>query len=567
MCKTLLKNFIFRCILLFAIFPLAVCENVESFNPEPETQPFPTGTIVTYTAVQTGGNNESGNRHSTTGIDFEFSHDIDSLNLEYVDVYTMNDSATAELGKQLTGDGKFWHIDISGVTKDGAISLMIDKNFIEDTVKTIDIYRGPAIFTAEQQGGSPYRTASTDIKFTFDIPVPELTADNITITPSAKNPGSAEKGTITAEPDSDNRIWTLSLESVSTQGFADISFNSPYVENGTKTVVVCNEKLDFFPEFSQQTITNSTGLTSLLDIVYSAEKSLFVAVGASGKIIKSSDGMSWSAASNLGGNSKELRSVAYGGGKFVAVGGNSSNANSVIMYSADGDVWIRAAIDSSWKVGSVPSKGFSNVIYAKGLFVVSSGSTGADTPLLWSDDGETWHKGELSDGSKFTTSTINANNILPVVFDGYRFLAISRNWKFAESYDGKIWQPIPEYDIGLSGTALLEAAAYTGGRYFVALSTNKTIFHSTDALSWNTVQLPTSGYTNIVFHNNKYFIGTTTGIYCCNDTELEFGQWGQFPDNKLGSLTKCAAFAEGAGKFIVVGTGGAGIAYLTMPQP
>jgi hypothetical protein len=549
------------------VFPFTTCDNTEGFKAEPETQAFPTGTTVTYTAVQTGGNNETGSRSSTTGIDFEFNHDIDSLNLEYIDVYTINGTATAELGKQLTGSGKFWHIDISGVTKDGNISLMIDKDFIEDIVKTIDVYRGPAIFTAEQQGGYPYRTMSTGIKFTFDLPVPELSADNIIIASSAKNPGVIVKGNVTAEPDSDNSIWTVSLESVSAQGFVDISFASPYVENGAKTVVVCNEKLDFFPEFSQMGITNSTGLTSLLDIVYSPEKNLFVAVGAAGKIIKSSDGMSWSIAGNLGQNSNELRSVAYGNGKFVAVGGKGINANSVIMYSPDGDIWTRASIDSSWKVGSSLGKGFTNVIYEKGVFVVSAALTGIDaSPLLWSYDGETWYKGELSEGGIFSSSIIYPDNIYPIVFDGYKFLVTGKNWKFMESYDGKIWQPIPEADIGMSGTAEIEAAAYTGDYYFVAMSTEKTIYYSTDIFSWNTAQLPTTGYTDIIFHNNRYFIGTARGLYCCDAAELEFGQWGEFPDAKLGGLTKCAAFATGAGKFIVVGTGGAGIAYLTTAQ-
>jgi hypothetical protein len=560
--KILLKNFIFLCFVLFVVFSLVVCENIESLKPELESQPFPTGTAVTYTATQTGGNNEIGNRHSTTGIDFEFSHDIDGLNLEYVDIYTMNGTATAEIGRLLTGSGKFWHIDISGVTKDGEISLMIDKDFIEDTVKTIDVYRGPAIFAAEQHGGSPYKTGSTDIKFTFDLPVPELAADQITIAPSAKNPGGVEKDSISAEPDSDNRIWTLSLKSVSAQGFVDISFNSPYVEDGAKTVVVCNEKLDFFPEFSQTGITNSTGVTSLLDIVYSAEKSLFVAVGASGKIIKSSDGMSWSNASNLGGNSLELRSVAYGNGKFVAVGGKGHTTNSVIMYSADGDVWTKATIDSSWKVGGIQSKGFFKVIYEKGLFVVSSGFLGGFVPLLWSYDGEVWYKGERSDGIDITISTFAAGKTLPIIFDGYRFLVVSNNWKFAESYDGKIWQPIPEADIGLSGNVTIEAAAYISGHYFVATSKG-TIYRSVDSLLWDIDQLPTSGYTNMTFNDNKYFIGTTTGLYCCDVAGLEFGQWGQFPGSKLGGLTKCAAFAEGAGKFIVVGAGGVGIAYIT----
>lgn len=566
MCKMFFKKFCIWHFVLFTVFHFAACDTTESFKPEPESQPFPTGTTVTYTAVQTGGNNESGSRCSTTGIDFEFSHDIDSLNLEYIDIYTVNGTATAELGEQLTGDGRYWHIDISGVAKDGDIKLMIDKDYIEDTVKTITVYRGPAIFTAEQQGGFPYRTESTGIKFTFDLPVPELSIANITIAPSPKNPGGAVKESISAETDSDNRIWTLSLDSVSAQGFVDIFFNSPYVENGAKTIVVCKEKLDFFQSLVKTGIVNSTGLTSLLDIAYSVEKNLFVAVGSSGKIIKSSDGMSWSLASNLAGNSKELRSIAYGNGKFVAVGGSSKDANSVIIYSSDGDVWTRAVIDSSWKVGGITSKGFSKVIYAKNLFVVTAGFLGGQTPLLWSDDGVVWHKGELSDGSNFTSSTFMTGKILPIVFDGYRFLAMSKNWKFAESYDGKIWQPIPEIDIGLSGTAEIEAAAYTGGYYFVAISTNNTIYKSTDLLSWDTAQLPTSGYTNIIFHSNKYFIGTDTGLYCCDAAELEFGQWGQFPYDKLGNLTKCAAFAEGAGKFIVVGAGGVGIAYLATAQ-
>ena len=60
--------------------------------------------------------------------------------------------------------------------------------------------------------------------------------------------------------------------------------------------------------------------------------STFVGVGSSGKILTSSDGISWD--NRTTGTSNELNEVAYGNNTHVVVGGGRT-----LVYSTDGISW------------------------------------------------------------------------------------------------------------------------------------------------------------------------------------------------------------------------------------
>ena len=90
-------------------------------------------------------------------------------------------------------------------------------------------------------------------------------------------------------------------------------------------------------------------LNTTKSIKYVAVK--YVAVGAGGTILTSSDGISWT--SRTSGTSQPLTGISYGGSTFVAVG-----ASGTILTSSDGTSWTSRT--------SGTSQALSGVSYGKG---------------------------------------------------------------------------------------------------------------------------------------------------------------------------------------------------------
>ena len=87
----------------------------------------------------------------------------------------------------------------------------------------------------------------------------------------------------------------------------------------------------------------------------------FVSVGASGSISTAPDGVNWTAQS--GGTTLDLYGLAFGGGRFVAVGAASGEVQgSIILSSEDGVEWARHScnVDQSLR----------NIAYGNNSFVI-----------------------------------------------------------------------------------------------------------------------------------------------------------------------------------------------------
>ena len=76
---------------------------------------------------------------------------------------------------------------------------------------------------------------------------------------------------------------------------------------------------------------------------------LFYAVGNSGTIIKSSDGISWSSINS--GTTGHLRGIHYGNGIFVAIGSSGT-----IITSSDATSWTSSTSGTSEYLRGVTSK-------------------------------------------------------------------------------------------------------------------------------------------------------------------------------------------------------------------
>jgi hypothetical protein len=222
----------------------------------------------------------------------------------------------------------------------------------------------------------------------------------------------------------------------------------------------------------------------------------FVAVGLRGAILTSPDGLNWTP--QWSGVDQHLRSVTYGNGRFMAVGGSSSSGQfnaRAISTSLDGVHWtvVRLSDESPlWQVAfgenrfvavgnygevvssrdgrewisySAPRKDrLSGVVYGNGRFVI----VGGGGQILISTNGIGW-----------STNTLGIQGLFPTItFDGQQFLIAGDGDKVWISNDGISWTP--------HNTGLLEppfAVTYAGGQY-VAVGGHGFVATSGNGLDW-----------------------------------------------------------------------------------
>ena len=168
----------------------------------------------------------------------------------------------------------------------------------------------------------------------------------------------------------------------------------------------------------------------------------FVAVGDNGIIAHSVDGATWTEASATASEDR-LLGVAWGGGRFVAL-----VADGTIVHSADGASWQAASQDAS-------GQRFDAVTYGGGRFL----AVGREGTIAHSADGDRWQVANVSVASDF---------LFGVAWNGTRFVAVGfhdgQN-QILYSDDGTTWTEV-------SATATTVVNLYGvawGGTRFVAV--------------------------------------------------------------------------------------------------
>ncbi len=267
---------------------------------------------------------------------------------------------------------------------------------------------------------------------------------------------------------------------------------------------------------SLYTETNPKGLKT---------KGMFVAVGESGVIYYSKDGINWTQASasyNLNGVSygKEtyvavghdglgdgyveyssdtkiwqsiytgtdvLRDVAYGNGKFVAL----SDVN-LFYYSFDG---------ISWQTASSSSDDLTKIIYENGKFVAVGGSIGSPE-IYFSADGISWQTPtNMPSGTPPIEDVAYGNNKYVVVNGlGIYYSEDADNWSA---------------DIGIGST--LRAVAY-GYDKFVAVGNSGVVNYSSDGVNWYSTSAGSNNLQSVCYGNGKFVaVGNSGAIYYSSD--------------------------------------------------
>lgn len=156
---------------------------------------------------------------------------------------------------------------------------------------------------------------------------------------------------------------------------------------------------------------------------------VIVAVGESGSILRSTDGTSWTPVTS--GTSNTLDGVAWGGGRFVAVGYAGGNGNVTVLSSIDGQTWT----DQSFGAGIASWQDLRSIAWTNDRFL----SSGWYSKLRNSTDG----------GVSFQTSRTASEDMPGLAFgNGVYFAAgIDRDNADADinliSSDGTNWSALP----------------------------------------------------------------------------------------------------------------------------
>ena len=232
---------------------------------------------------------------------------------------------------------------------------------------------------------------------------------------------------------------------------------------------------------------------------------LWVAVGLGGLIANSTDGNVWTAAvtnvdGTKGGLSTYVYGVAYGNGRWVAVGQSTISAGGIAI-STDSKNWSPAR--------SINNFGARRVAYGKdvsgnGLWVsVGSGPI----MIAKSTDGNNWTSAAGVDYNK--GGIIDVANNVAYGEDGTGnglWVAVGRGGKIAKSTDGNVWNQVGSITgLGINeGLGVAYGKDNLGNRLWVVGGNYGLIVKSTDGNVWSTA----AGTYN---HINEYNVGGITG--------------------------------------------------------
>jgi hypothetical protein len=189
------------------------------------------------------------------------------------------------------------------------------------------------------------------------------------------------------------------------------------------------------------TSRNSGTVASLRAVAYGSGR--FVAVGDSGTILSSTDGTNWASASTL--VTKTLWGVAYGNGRFVAVGASLSGGVAVILPDSGG--WGEVDLGRNWPQG---------IAFGAGQFV-AVGASG----IISSPDGASWIE-RLRQGGE------------AVAYGGGRFVVVGGGGTVLESGAVLVAPTLGPVGLLADGTVQVGVIGTEGQSYGVETSTDLT---------------------------------------------------------------------------------------------
>ena len=240
----------------------------------------------------------------------------------------------------------------------------------------------------------------------------------------------------------------------------------------------------------------------------------------------------WYASVNV--TSKDWNSVAFGNGRFVAVG---RDGNDRIMYSDDGRTWTRVTAPQNNNLRSV-TFGIPNGTNGRFVAVSSDGTN----RVIYSDDGISWTVANAAAANQWFSVTFGQGRYVAVSFDGAN--------KMMYSDDGITWQSAAN-----SIDKLYNSVTYGNGR-FVAISqfggVSRAVY-SDDGITWSESEATPNGFFSSVVYGNGRFVavgfnGTARAIYSTDGISWSAGN--------LSTSNQWWAVTYGDGQFVAVARSG-----------
>jgi hypothetical protein len=201
----------------------------------------------------------------------------------------------------------------------------------------------------------------------------------------------------------------------------------------------------------------------------------FVAVGSNGRISYSTDGTSWTQYSSTSFETTTINSVAYGNNRFVAVGNNGKIA--VIIEGTagwNGDIWSEITAGTGAGRTQFSTTSYINgVAYGAGKFV----AVGSGGQMAFSTDGQAW---AAIPNSALTGSI---NGIAYGGTSGKeKFIAVGSDG-LAYSTDGLTWTKITT-SFYLSSITPLGTITWGGNKFVAGGYVGVMVYSNADGTSW-----------------------------------------------------------------------------------
>ncbi len=224
---------------------------------------------------------------------------------------------------------------------------------------------------------------------------------------------------------------------------------------------------------------------------------LFIAVGQHGQRLTSVDGVEWKNL-QLGKEGETFRAIAFGNGRFVAVG--SYGGNNIVAATTDGITWQQASKDAKY-VAYIRGLTFGDKLFV-GLGG-DPGSVGDSKPFVTtSTDGLNWSENLSMPGRHI---------LRRAAFGNGRYVKVGDRGRRTVSTDLKTWTDAPNVK---AIDTLVDIAFGTPGNQptFVGVGLHGLRMHSSDGLKWSAPQRGEEGeHLNAVVWTEKKFVAVGMG--------------------------------------------------------
>ncbi len=410
-------------------------------------------------------------------------------------------SSTVNLRSSVSGT--VWYLDVDG-TKD------VDFIFVADSDATLSA--STIIATSSTDGGN-----NTNWSFVGGVTI-ESGGITITgtlymydgVTPMGAGydvVAAVGTSTVSLHSTTTDASGNYSIEGIATSSIADGTWATSTVGFGsgdiTTDIEFGNGVFVGVQEFGGELVYSYDGINWLEGTYPTSPNAksvaygngVFVVVGGSGteRILVSTDGINWELTSAVG-NNDAWNDVSFGNGRFVAVAGGGDDR---AMYSDDGYNWTAVSAAGG------NNDDWYSLTYGNGRFVATSFGS-SDTVMYSADGGESWTLGALA-----------WRNWQSIEFGGGVFMAFPQDLgsgNFATSTDGATWTYGNNAPLENASYGIADNIVYANGTFFVgndcsALTVNDCLMYTSDfGVTWATTTVDTTFSRPILGYGNGRLI-------------------------------------------------------------